>query len=332
MKIKLKLTLSETLAIVGVVATVAGELMLSASGDEKLSPGAFVRILGLAVFLGSIFAFLTEVSKQVRALGQSQEAQVREMRDYQEKALKTLSVAETTSSLSDISAWCKENPRAVHVWAASEVATRLFRSYIPGMVRSVTEFCAQPGQGGFIDVEDQSPVHDLLANLAAGIPPGGVWLGVTLLEQEKTWSRPDQAFARFAETIRTRVKSGEVTVARIYHFTSDAAEDAMRASLQGEMEKGIHVRWTAGGDRRDMSILLAPPSAGEEPIPSPPGKEFVNEALRAGYRVICAVAFETRADGALRKATVYGEQNPRTQEMVSQFAVLWGQATPPAEA
>lgn len=309
--------LADGLALVGIILTFLHEFIELALPGEAGGPSGWLRLLGLGIFFVGVWVVLHRVLQALDSI-----------KAVHAEALGSLEVAETSRLLTEIDAWCGRHPQARHVGAAREVATHLLKDYVPEVIRRVDAFCTAPETKGTIEIEDQSPVHDFLANLAKRLPAGGLWLGITLLEQEKTWSKPDEAFSRFAATMRDRAGRGEVTVARIYHFTSTAAKEQMCGSLAAEKNRKIQLRWVAGGDRQDMSILLAPPPSGATALELPLGNGFVRQALEAGYEPICAVRFETRADGALRKATVYGREHPRTGELTDAYAALWSGAAP----
>jgi hypothetical protein len=192
--------------------------------------------------------------------------------------------------------------------------------------RRIERFCG--GKSTAIEIEDESPVHDLLESLAKGLPAGGVWLGITLREQMQDWTQREDAFSRFAETIRERTLAGTIQVARIYHFTSDEARARMAPMLAEEQRANVNIRCEGTGKPQDVSILFAPPESQFGRIRPPFGDDLVAQLKAAQYRVLCAVAFHTRDDGVLRGASIYGASHRRTDELVGFYNDRWRRAEP----
>lgn len=297
-------------ALVLVVSSFLSALEDSGSLRD-LSGDGWVQVISIAVFLGTLVVTLHLVLAEMETL-----------RGTQAEALRVLRVAEMGHLLGELDRWCVDHPDAAHVQASRDMAQHL-SDYVPGVVRDIEQFCASPPKTAVITIQDQSPIHDLLANLAERLPEGGAWLGITLLEQVKTWTEPDEAFARFAETMRIRGGRGEVLVGRIYHFSSAAAEQEMVPALRSERHAGITLRGLSGGGREDMSILFAPPDDRTHRLTPPLGNDCVKQLTDAGYRLICAVSFDTRVDGVLRGATLYGGGHPNAQILVGRFRNRW---------
>lgn len=310
--------LIDVVIVIGFVVTVIAEIMSAADTGQRLEWSEVGRILGIAVFLGSVGVTLHQVLLAVEKL-----------EDSQERTTRTLRVAEINRLLGEVGQWCDEQPGAVHVQAALDVAMRLHMDFVPQLAGGLERFCAAAPQSRAIEVGDQSPVHDLLANLAERLPEGGVWLGVTKLEQVRTWSETDEAFHRFALTMRKRGGSGQVLVGRIYHFTSRAAEQAMVPSLKLEARSRVTVRCLVGGshERVDMSILFAPPEDEDRRITALDG-DLVSRLEEAGYRMICAARFSTRDDGVLRAATLFDAANPESRVLLGAFGKRWVDSRP----
>lgn len=300
------------------VLVVSGFLSaLEDSGSLRdLNGDGWVQVISITVFLGTLVVTIHLVLAEMETL-----------RGTQAEALRVLRVAETGRLLGEVDRWCTENPGAVHVQAARNMAQHL-SEWVPELVRDIEQFCTGAPKTAAISIQDQSPIHDLLANLAQRLPEGGAWLGITLLEQVKTWTEPDEAFARFAETMRTRGGGGQILVGRIYHFSSGAAERGMTDAVGAERFPNVTLRALSGGSREDLSLLFAPPDDAARRLTPPLGDDCVKQLTDAGYRLICAVSFETRVDGALRAASLYGSGHPTAQILEGRFRNRWRESRP----
>jgi hypothetical protein len=307
------------LALAGGVLVFLHEFVETVFDDDKsFTFRGGLRLLGIAIVLAGVWATLHRVLEALK-----------KMTEAQTVALGSLEVAEGNRLLGEVERWRQRNPEAVHVSATQGVAMHLLTGYVPQLIGRVQAFCGSPRETGTIHVEEQSPVHDLLANLAEYLPADGVWLGVTLVEQVRTWSEPEEVFSRFAETMRRRAGSGEVVVGRIYHFTSEAAEREMAAALKIEARSNVTVRCLiSGDDRKDMSILYAPPKNQVSRLAPPLEGDCVQSLEKAGYRLICTVEFHTRADGVLRGASIYGAAHPDSRVVLGRFRSRWRESLP----
>lgn len=317
---KWKRTSVEVAGTLGAIGVVVSNV-LSAAEDtpetKRLTPAEWIPVISVAVFLGTVLLTLHTVWVELERL-----------RDAQAEALRVLRVAETGRLLAKVDRWCDDSRDAVHVHAARDLAQQLV-DYVPELVSDIEQFCVGPPKTSIINIHDQSPVHDLLASLARALPDEGVWLGITLRQQVQDWTQRDDAFSRFAETIRARVSAGRIHVARIYYFTSDEARLKMAAALAKEEQAKVNVRCLGTGKPpQDVTILFAPPENSTDRIAEPFGDDLVDRLNAAHYRVICAVAFETRADGVLRAAVIYGPGHRRTDELVGLYDDRWREAKP----
>lgn len=308
----------DAVASVSALSVVVSNLMSAAqdTGQTRgLTREEWVEFLSVAVFAGTLIFTIDAVL-----------AELERLREAHAEAFQGMRMAETAHLLSQTSRWTDDHPAAVHVRSARDVAQHLV-NFVPGLVRDIEQFYGHSAATGSMVVPDQSPVHDLLANLAQHLPQGGVWLGVTLLEQEKTWADPDEAFSRFATTVRRRARH-EILAGRLYHFTHDDAASAMAATMAREGQAGISIRYRSGGVRRDMSLLYAPPEDERNRITGPLESDCVRQLREQKYELICAVSFQTRADGVLRGASIYGPKHQEAGVLEGLFELAWRDAHP----
>lgn len=328
-----KLTTTETWAAAALLVSVVSQGLYALGLQSEVVTA--VKWISFLIFAGSIFLLMHEVSRRLRELKEVQESTARDIVDAQERAftgiaesnersLRAFDVAETTWHSIDIHRWNTENPDAIHVEACTDVASNLLANHA-SLIERVHRHTRE-GAGRPIYVPDYSPIHELTGKLAEDLPQGGVWLGITLVDDERAWSSADQVLNRFAQATRTRAQREQITVLRLYSFGAAGPSEPMRECLAREHRNGIRVRYQLGIPPRDMSLLYAPPPGGGT-LPALDGD--VNRALiDAGYSLLCALEYDTREGGTLRSATIYTRGNTHVKELLDEFDNLWSRAAP----
>jgi hypothetical protein len=286
----------------------------------------FVRWLSFMIFGGTIFLLMQDIARQFRELKEEHQRAAADQKRLHEMSLRALNIAQTTMHSADAERWSAEHPDAIHVDVCNRVATYLLKDYTSALAEGIHRSTREPDTR-HITVPDYSPIHDLTGSLAERLPNGGVWLGITLVDDERAWSSADQLLNEFAHTTRTRAQAEEITVLRLYNFGADGPSAGMRRCLRREHASKIRVRYrTVVPPIRDISLLYAPPANGASS--PPPTDEDVTRTLReAGYTLICAVQYDTREGGALRNARIYAPEHDHTRELLREFDNLWAKAT-----
>lgn len=285
----------------------------------------FVRWVSFMIFGGTIFLLMQDIARQFRELKEEHNQAAADLRQSHETSLRALNIAQSTMHNADAERWSAEHPEAIHVDACNEVTTYLLKDYTSALAESIHRHTREP-ETRHISVPDYPPIHEITGKLAEKLPNGGVWLGITLVDDERAWSSADQLLNPFAHTTRTRANRDEITVLRLYNFSSDGPSEGMSKCLQREHANKIRVRYRlAVPPVRDISLLYAPPPQGGSP---PPLDADVTRTLReAGYTLICAVQYDTREGGALRSARIYAPEHGHTRELLTEFDNLWSRAT-----
>lgn len=180
-----------------------------------------------------------------------------------------------------------------------------------------------------LEIKEIWPVYDTLYQMSLGLPSGGVWLGITRLENPSAWKNPViRPFKDMKNNVGERAEKGEITVFRLYVFSSEDVFKELEEDLISEASKGINIKYIydkPGGDRlRDISILWKPAQGSNgkadfsgnvtNPI------EVINNAA---FERLCGISFTDYLSAILTEAQIHAPESDEFQKLVDHFSQSW---------
>lgn len=271
-----KLTFGEILSVIGLLVGVVGQsLYLSVLPGL----GNYIRVVGLAVFLGGILVVQRRILSHLQA---------HRIEQYLEGIVHLLAAT---------ALWKARDPKLAHVRATGEVLRRIAETQLPEMAKNVVEF--RQAEVSQFTLKDYSPIFDLMYCLGENLPKGGAWFGITLLESEAAWQGSlEDRFIQFRNLMRDRARKKYLSILRLYYFHSEEAYQRLKPMLQMEIDNGLVVRMEVGGEEKppDISLLWLPPRLGARSR-SIDYESPIDSARNRGYRALCALGYDTH-DGA----------------------------------
>jgi hypothetical protein len=328
---------AEVIALAGGALGIIGQavFLYSASKDGLSMQDASdaLKLIGVALFVFGGVVGMRDVSKR---LAGAQTAALEDRLRGLERSLcqrfEALSAAHrlsaTASTMAEVIRWAGEHPGAVHIAATSATVDHLVNGYTPPIAESLRRYTV--GQPLSLELQDHSPIHDLLWRLGDRLPDGAAWFGITRLESRNAWDSPDDSFQRFLRRMRARARSNRLEVLRLYHFRDRAGLDSMLVNMADELEANIVVRFAVGGDPpEDLSLLLAPtsqpPDASERRSTSnaTPSASPIDEALHAGRSPVCALEYHTHGGTLLTRVAIHPGDSDRFRQLAEHFSDRW---------
>lgn len=306
-----RLSLDEWVVAVGGFLSVVGQTLF-AMGVGSPQVSQTIRHFGFAIFITGIVLVIRDISKRLVELKNAQE------------------LAAHKSVIDDVRYWAEASaPKWLHVSAASDVVHDLLSEYLPKLTDSLRKVRADPKVT--IEVDDHSPIHDLMYRLGRTLPIGSVWMGITLLESKAAWDAPEgDRFRDFKETMRSRAATHELRVLRLYYFHDSEALNALMNDMIEEARCRIDVRYLVGGASvpPDISLLWVPSKRGAaRPVAAPAGPDILDAVKGPGYDPLCALEYATRGGTLLTRLAVHPVASQNFEKLYGRFARFWEKAT-----
>jgi hypothetical protein len=290
--------------------------------------GIIISGLGtLAFLLGLALNFLKIESHILSIEGKTDALEICSLTiEQQTEKILTHTTDELSGTLMELKQWVNDERHPFHVRVTSDVLVAIIEQHLLDHVRRFKQFALNPQQK--VTFDDYSPVYEMLYQMFKSLPQGGVWCGITLLENENAWKKPVvKAFDDLKHLYHSRSSTDEVAIFRLYHFSTKRAFESLSSELEREARSGIRVRYSIGGrEPPDISLLWAPP--GDDPnVSLPPNSaDVITELLTRKYNQLCALQFDTREGALLTAVHLHPPSSNKFESYMNQFREFWREA------
>ncbi len=330
----------EWLALIGVVTSTVGWFISSWVTSGSIEWIDVVKMLGLAVFFGSIAVNMrlllkksdankSDIQRDVIRIGVENEKgfelAVKTIREEIGRLKDEHAVLSTYRDILDMSFLLDSDDSAIHVRAAGETLRQVVATHLPTSTATLKRFQMGEPQAT-IEITDHSPIFDLMKRLASGLPTGSVWLGITHLDNVDAWLKPlDQAFKHYQEFTRERSKKGDIRVCRLFCFGATDVDKIgkMRVVMRREARSGILVRSLQSQELPpDISLLYLPPMQG---VGEKVSVEFDPhyDLVAMGYRPLCVLSYTLRAGQYVQNLSINAGTSDWFTAMEREFKQAW---------
>jgi hypothetical protein len=292
----------------------------NAGGAERGVIAVVITILSFAIM--TISKSHSEIEKKLDAL-----AEMTGFFNRQEKRLDTANL-ETNILRSLVRIYHQATPNRIHLLAGIKVLQEMHRLNVQGNFRRMEEF--GDNRSGQVFLEDRSLAFLFLREILELLPTGGVWFGVTHLTNRKVWRGRELSdeFNDYRARMWDRASKREITVFRIYYFSSRDDFRQMQDTLDSEQENNVIVKYIVGGSNHppDMSLLWMPVSTAGQTKLDP---EKVNSHLSVasmhseGLSPVCGIEFEVRSNEQLNKVFVNDPDSEGFKSLLRKFVDAW---------
>lgn len=302
-----KVSLGEWTALIGILLSTTGQFLKSYGFLNNY----LLQVIGLAIFLGGVIHTLREILNKILEL-KSDNAVLRTIREFSEAGIST------------------RNQNSVYIRATSEFLDEMIKSYVPNISHNLQGLAKNDSLE--LEIQDHSPIFELMYKMGRYLPKKGAWMGITRLQSSEAWTNPyDKQFIHFRDLMRESAKKGEMSVLRLYFFETKEAYKNLKSVLEDEVENNIVTRYLIGGKPPpDISILWIPPKNLniDEDSMNDHHDDPISRAFSLGYEPICLLDYDTYSGSLLTKMTICRPASKLFKGRVIDFRESWKSGKP----
>ena len=278
--------------------------------------------LGAAVFLGGIYFYMERMTTTLSSHGTGISTIDKMISDHKRFEDVGYLIRRIQSA----------GDKLVLVCSAS-LLERMSYSYILKLADQLADVSAS--ETDILEIRDFSPIGILVEELAAKLPNGSVWFGLSRLQSPDAWSGDDGPTIKWNQELLSRAGANsrkKMTICRLWAFDSEDAFRALGKEMQRQKDAGVIVRYLKGDKFEEMkkyindvSLTFVPNTAErlrDDAIAQNPDRVFNG----GRYKALHALEFSIKGGVYLELVRILSTDD--TASRIRDYLLCWQAATP----